>query len=317
LHDARKYDEAIQKYEQVLRENPDCTQAMYEMAFSLYKKPDLVRAEAMARRGAEYKSDLLPSCYELIGNVLDDAGETDRALEFYQSASKIIRDDRSLSGSLASINYNWAVTLLRLKRYPEMRPILKEGLLSNFAHPSSNYLMGELYYGSKYRIPALLAAARFLGLEQNTTRTKRAAEIILEILKPAPKDPATGQITIGLDFFAPKDEGEFAMYDLVVGTMTGPIGDEDKGKSPNQLFVEAIGTLTDILAEDKKLSPFFVGKTYVPYMDAMKKAGHQEAFAYLVLQQGGNTDAARWLTDNPAKLTAYFHWTREYRPATG
>jgi hypothetical protein len=31
LHDARRFDEAIKKYEMVLRENPDCTLALYEL----------------------------------------------------------------------------------------------------------------------------------------------------------------------------------------------------------------------------------------------------------------------------------------------
>ncbi|MGI8668293.1 MAG: tetratricopeptide repeat protein, partial [Aridibacter sp.] len=40
LHDAKKYDEAIAAYQAVLKENPNCALAIYEMALSYYNKKD-------------------------------------------------------------------------------------------------------------------------------------------------------------------------------------------------------------------------------------------------------------------------------------
>ena len=50
LHDAKRYDEAIAKYEQVLAENPDSTVAMHELAMSFYSKGDRVKAMETASR---------------------------------------------------------------------------------------------------------------------------------------------------------------------------------------------------------------------------------------------------------------------------
>ena len=52
-----------------------------------------------------------------------------------------------------------------------------------------------------------------------SSRTQQAAAIIRDVLKPAPKDPKTGNTQIFLSLDAPKDEGDFGMYDLMLGTL--------------------------------------------------------------------------------------------------
>jgi len=176
-------------------------------------------------------------------------------------------------------------------------------------------VLSQIYAGTGYKIPGFLAAARFLGLEQNTRRTQRAAQTILTILKPAPKDEKTGNINIFMDLNAPKDEGDFGFMELILGTVTTVRGDDDKNKTDNEMFVDGVGTVIAILSENKDLRKSFVGKKYIPYVEALKNAGHQQALAYVVLQQGGNKDAEKWLSANQEKVSAYFDWARAYNPS--
>jgi len=67
------------------------------------------------------------------------------------------------------------------------------------------------------------------------------------------------------------------------------------------------------LAEDKKLSSTFVGKTYVPFMVDMKKQGFSKTFAYLVLQQNGNKDALKWLVENNESFVNFVSWAKSYQ----
>src|SRR5262245_42790722 len=60
LHEDGKYDDAIAKYKQILDESPDEITAIYETAFAYAAKRDCETAISFARRGAEYRSDVLP-----------------------------------------------------------------------------------------------------------------------------------------------------------------------------------------------------------------------------------------------------------------
>ena len=81
LHDQGKYDAAIAKYEEVLKENPDNVESLYEISSSYGAKKDSKKSLEYATRGARYKSDLLGGFYVQIGSALDDMGDSKKAIE--------------------------------------------------------------------------------------------------------------------------------------------------------------------------------------------------------------------------------------------
>ncbi|MGH9946680.1 MAG: tetratricopeptide repeat protein [Pyrinomonadaceae bacterium] len=314
LHDEKKYDEAIKAYERVLSENPDSTLAMYELALTCYTKGDKEKAIEMAVRGSKYVSSELPLFYLTIANVIDDVGKPDEAVQIYKDALKILNSEKGLSQHLSSVHYNLGVTYVKQKKYPEARETLKKAVEHNNSYSSPHYLLALVYNGTKYKLPAFLAAARHISLEPNTARTDPSAGIIKGVLEPAEKNEKTGNITINLDFSAPKDEGDFAIFDLFLGTMMSVKSDKDKGKSLEDIFAESIDSVIGLLAEDKKLKSTFVGKNYIPFVAEMKARGHSRAFAYLVLYKTGNDKALKWLTENEAKLRDFLAWGKAYAP---
>jgi hypothetical protein len=228
---------------------------------------------------------------------------------------KILKNDKTLTSQLPEVAYNMGVTHFRRKEYNEARVVLKEGINADFSHPGVNFLLAEIYTGTRYKIPGLLAAARFMGFDQrNAARKKRAANIILDFLKKPEKDEKSGNINIFLDLGAPKDEGDYGVYELL-GSIGSVVTDEDKAekKTDNQIFIESLSSLISMLAEDKKLRSTFVGKTYIPYIDALKKAGHLETLAYIVLQEAGNDDATKWISIYPRKVLEYYEWSKAYQ----
>lgn len=315
LHDAKKYDEAIAKFESVLKETPDATLPLYELGLSQYSKGDCKRSKETALRGAQYISDQLPLFYGLIANCLDDEGKSEAAIKLYRDAEDILKSYPSLRNHLSSIYYNLGVTFVRLKKYNDARTELKRAVEADFGYASPHYLLSQVYSATKYKIPAFLAAARLISLDFRSQRTANSAALLAGVLKPAAKNPKTGNIEINLDFGAPTDEGDFGMFDLLLGTLTTVRGDDDKNKSDNQLFVDAIGTVIALLTEDKKLGSTFVGKTYIPFMVEMKKKGHVEAFGTMVIYISNrhNAEAEKWINQNDGKLSAFLSWAKDYQ----
>ncbi len=312
LHDQKRYDEAIKIYEQVLKENSNNDLALYEMALSYYYKKDMRTTVEIAYKLIQYKSATAVLGYGLIANVMDDTGKPKEAIEVYQKAIKQLENEPEFKPQLSSLYYNLGITYYRQKLYKEAREASKKAVQLNFNYASPNYLLAIIYQGTRYKVPSLLAAARLISLETNTQRTKQSADIFLDILKGAKKDEKTGNINIFLDFDAPKDEGDFAMYDLILGTLTTVKEEKDKNKSESEIFAEAVDTLISLLAEDKKLQSTFVGKTYVPFMVEMKKKGFSKTFAYLVLHQRGDKEALKWLVENEQQTINFIKWAKSY-----
>lgn len=314
LHDKKDFDGAIAKYKQVIATNPDNTLALYELALSYYTKGDKTNAIETAVKGSKYRSDELPMFYGIIANVIDDVGKPDEAIKIYRDAINIIKDDKDYSRHLSSLYYNLGVTYARQKKFSEARKELKKAVEYNYAYASPHYLLSEVFAGTRYKVPSLVAAARFIALEYNTKRTTRSAQVFVSGLAGAKKDEKTGNINIFLDIDAPTDEGEFAMYDLILGTLMTVKDEKDKNKSKGEVFAEAVDSLIAMLGEDKKLKNTFVGKYYVPFLVDMKRAGHSTAFAYLALRQaGGNAEAEKWTEVNMSKVKAMIDWASSYQ----
>ncbi|MBS1797966.1 MAG: tetratricopeptide repeat protein [Acidobacteria bacterium] len=314
LHDSRKYDQAIEKYQTVLDENPDCTRAMYEMALSYHSKGDLEKSIEIASKGIKYTGPELPMFYILIGNTWDEQGNPQKSLEIYQDAIKVLKDDKENTRALGSVYYNMGVTYVGLKQYKEAREAMKKAVESNFGYGSPNFVLGVLFEGGEYKVPAMLAAARLISLELNTARTKRSVGIFLKPLQSAKKDEKTNSINIYINMNAPKDEGDYSVYELLLGTLMTVKADQDDKKTEEEIFASAVETLIGILADDKKLKSTFVGRNYVPFMTEMKRLGYAKIFAYLVLQQNGNETAEKWLTDNAKKTLEFLEWAKTYSP---
>jgi tetratricopeptide (TPR) repeat protein len=317
LHDKKDFDGAIAKYKAVLIENPDCTPALYELSISYFLKGDKTNAIETAVKGSKYRSDELPLFYGTIASVIDDIGKPEEAVKIFRDAIKIIKDDKDFVKHLASLYFNLGVTYTRQKKYVEARTELKRAVELDYAYASPHFVLSQVFFSSKYKIPAILASARFVTLEYNTQRTARSATLIAGSIDGAQKDPKTGNIVVNLDFFAPTDEGEFGMYDLMLGTLM--VIDDEKGgnknKSKGERFADAVDSLIGMLSEDKKLKSTFVGKQYIPFLDSMKKAGHTTAFSYLVLRQaGGNAEADKWTELNADKIVALINWSKAYSP---
>ena len=314
LHDEGRYDEAIANYDKVLQQNPTCVMAIYEKTLSLYYKKDFKQTLALAYEGIKYKSNEIPLFYGLIANVYDDQGNPQKAIELYKQGIGLLEGDAEFNTYLANLYYNLGVTNFGLKKFGEARENLKKAVSLHNNYASPHYLLANLYRGTGYKIPALLAAARLISLEANSNRTKNSATIFREVIGGNATQSADGKTTINLDPNAPKDEGDFTSFDLTLSVLAAVKPDTVENKSDLDNLANAVEKVVALLAEDKSLASTFVGKNYIPFMIEMKTRGYVKPFACLVLIQEENPSAELWLDQNKPKVSEFLVWARSYKP---
>lgn len=91
-------------------------------------------------------------------------------------------------------------------------------------------------------------------------------------------------------------------------------GDEkqDKEKTREQSFVDALDLFLSSIAEDKKNRKTFVGKNYFDYLKELKAKGYSDVLGNLILFQIGSEEALKWLTENESRLDSFSEWARAY-----
>ena len=319
LHDAKKYDDAITLYQKVLDENPDCVLAMYEMALSYYNKKDYVKTIEVSMNGLKYNSTDLPLFYGLIANIWDDKGNPEKAIEIYKEGIKNLEKEKGYDNHISSLYYNLGITYFRQKDGQKAKEACKKAIEYDYSYASPHYLIAETFIAMRYRVPALLAAARLISTEKISPRTQRASAIFQDVLTGGAKQGKdSNTINIFVDTDEPKDEGDFSGLSMMLGLLSAgtDISKENKNLSDEEKFVEKVDGFISFLATDaKKAKPSFSGKNYVPFMLELKQRGFVKPFAYLVLTNAGNEKAAKWVVgENTKTVIEFMNWAKSYQP---
>lgn len=320
LHDAKKYDEAIAAYQKVLDENPDSVLALYEMALSYYHKKDYVKTIETSMKGMKYDSKDLSLFYTVVGSVWDDQGNPQKAIELYKDGIKNLEKEKGYEAHVSSLYYNLGITYFRQKDGANAKDAFKKAVEYNYSYNSPHYVLAETFAAMRYKVPSLLAAARFLSVEMPSPRTKRASEIFREVLTGgAKKDKNSNDISILLDMNEPKDEGDFSGLSMILGILSAgaDVSEDNKKLTEEERFVDKVDSLISFLESDaKKAKSSFAGKKYVPFMLEMKRKNYVKPFAYLVLMNAGNETAANWVLEKEQKsVVEFMNWAKSYEPS--
>jgi Tfp pilus assembly protein PilF len=310
LHDNTDYAGAISRYEQVLKENPNNIEALYELAYPYYAQKDYKKSIEVGYQAAKYKSPLLAATYAQLGSSFDESGEPKKAIEIYQFGIK-------LSPSNSLLQYNLAVTYLRTGQLEEARAAAKKAAGLGPNHASSQFILSRLFERGSYKIPSILAALRFLTLEPTSKRSDTALELVRKLMQAGVSPAKEGKnISIVLDTGQKKDEGDFESIDLFMSLMKAAnYTEKNKEKSEIQLLVANCNSLFAILSKStSKGDPSkFTWKYYVPYFVEMKQQGHTEAFIYYINQRSATAGVTEWLQQNESKVTQFLDWSKSYR----
>jgi tetratricopeptide (TPR) repeat protein len=315
LHDAGKYDEAIAKYEEVLKLSPANMTALYELAYSFAANKEYEKSLAAATRGTEYRSDELPLFYDLIGGAYDSLGEAQKAIEAYKKGIQIVPD-------ASTLYYNMGVTYLEsLKNPDEARRALEKAAGLDPKQPEFHLMLGQVYQSNGYAAPALLAFSTYLIQDPNGARALSAYGFWRALLRGGiemgQSVSASGQIrtpSSTADAKPPKtDEGDFREFEAAIArSQQAVIAEMDRGAEELPPFVAQVTQLMGLLASRPPDRATFAGSFYLPFFAELNAKNFVEPFIYWSMQRAPVSGVREWLTTHQSEVREFVAWSRSY-----
>jgi Tfp pilus assembly protein PilF len=310
LYDQGKFDEALTRFEPILKANPNNTGAMLELSQTYFQKHQYQSAIDLAAKGTNYISPELPQFYSVIGNIMDSLGQPQKAIEIYKKGVELNTPNAGILYLNMGVSYNG------LRDFASAKLAFKTGALTDANYPGLHFQLANLYLAQGLMTPLFLASARFLLLEPNSARTQRAYGNWRATLdsKSMPVVPPGNPI---YDYIhSPQITGEGNLTDLDAALAASKAAAAGNGKSDIEVLVDQTENLFGKYAamepskEDKET---FIWKYYIPFFVEMKQKGFVEPFVYYI-NQGPNLPGVRvWLTAHPDRVSTFLLWSRSYR----
>lgn len=317
LHDAGKYDEAIAKYEEVLKLSPSNMTALYELAYSFAANKEYEKSLAAATHGTEYQSPELPLFYDLLGGAYDSLNEPQKAIEAYRKGIQIVPD-------ASMLYYNMGVTYLEsLKNPDEARHAIEKAVTLDAGQPEFHLMLGQVLQSNGYAAPAFLAFSTYLILEPNGPRALSAygfwRAILrggLEMGRSAAPDPQMRTAPASPDAKPAKtDEGDFREFEAAITKSEQTvIAEMDRGAEELPPLVAQVKQLLAMLAQRAPESDRarFASSYYVPFFAEMNARNFVEPFIYWSMQRAPVSGVRDWLTTHQAEVREFVAWSRGY-----
>lgn len=317
MHDRQQFDSAIAVYTELLKENADYVDALYELSYTYLEKAEYRKAAEIAARGTEYNSEMLPLFYVTLGTSLDAIGQTQRAIDAYERGLKEFPDNYLL-------HYNVGVTYATMKSYGNAGESFKRSAAARPDHPSSHFGLGNIFLITRYRVPAICALSRFLVLEPQSTRSDAAVAALGTLLDPPPLPPDDGTMKgrkerkkaerAAMAGLNKTGEGDFSTVEQALLRGTGrpldTMGEKSSVERALDKFKIIFSTLASMGPKDYKRS--FVGDFYRPYFAEMYRKGYVEPFCYYINQSSSNVQIRKWLKANDEWVKEFIDWSQGY-----
>jgi tetratricopeptide (TPR) repeat protein len=293
LYDAGKYSEAVRKYLSAIEVAPEWYEPHYELGQTYYqmKRPGDAEAQYKLALRADPKCWL---CYQGIGNLADDSGNSTLALENYQKAVELAPDQ-------AQPRYNLAIAYVRQQKVDDAISALKEAERLRPDYASPYFLLGNIYYQQHRFYLAFDQLFKATKLETSGSRFETAKKLT--------------DFQIVVDNRLPANlAGPNMAYCLARSTAMSPENYRKRFPSA-ETYVEDLPeeeyVLNDFATMVAELSSKKNSDKELQRIVLIKKAGYLEPFILASSGQRFASDADPFEKMNPGRLHEFRKWAAD------
>jgi tetratricopeptide (TPR) repeat protein len=298
LNDEGKYADAIAKYNEVLKIDPDNLYADFEMAYTLFLSNKGDDGIPYIQKVIAANTSLAAGAYDLLGSIYDKDNEKDKAIETYMAGIKA-------NPAYQRLYYNLGLVYFRYKEYAEAEKYAIEAIKLDPTHASSQRMYALVCFHQNKRVPALLGFCSFILLEPNTARSVESYNNIQHIIQGGILRDGNGKATI---LVSSKEDNDISALNLSISLVV--LSGQQKKLSGQALFEDELKNIFTIAGQlsEKKAGKDLFWKYDADYFYKLAQSPNMAAFAHLV--SGNTPESAQWIKDNPQPMTDFNNWVK-------
>lgn len=302
LNDEGKLAEAIQKYKEVLKAEPNNQRAQFELAYTLSsaKKFDESNSYLQNLTTGDYgaqASDLLASNY-------DDSGQPEKAYQLYTEAIKSYPEYERL-------RYNLGLNLFRQKKYTEAEAAAIEALKLDRTHTSAHWLYAMTLINQDRNNEAIWPIVNYMLLDLQTKRSAQAYGILQKIFS-AGVNEADGKVTLNVAMGKETNSLIGAINAGVPMARVSATAGDKKNRPKADILTDELETVFGIAGElsQKDHPQGFFWKFYVDYFYEARKTGQIPVMAHLLDGEESLDENNKWVKEHHEQVVAFINWIK-------
>jgi len=307
LHDAGEYEDAISRYKEALKLEPESAMVLYEMALSYQASGDNKECIRTSDEGFKYRSEYRSQLYVAKGSCQSQTGD-------YESAIKTFGDGLKEFPNDAMLHFNIGITLYNSNRIKDASEHFKKCIENKPAYPSPYYMLAQSFHERGYRIPAVYLYSQFVLLEPNTQRSIDASKKLLSLIMSSVSRSDDGDVNIYVNPDGPVDEGDFSEQDMMLSIGASMMIDNEVKKIDKVMpLTMNLNALAEMSKNDKsrRLESTFIWRYAIQNMIALHERDNIGPLSYILAVNAGIEGADGWLEENSEKLDSLFMQRKE------
>ncbi len=300
LNDQGKYADAIAKYNEALKIDPENAQANYEMAFTLVLSGKGNNGIPYAEKAIEKSNSaqLKAACYDMLGSIYDNDHQTQKAIESYKKGIQI-------NPKYQRLYYNLGLTYFRNKQFADAEANAIEAIKLDPKHASSLRMYALVAFHQNKRVNALMGFCSFLVLNPQGPQAAEAFGNIQHILQGGVLKDANGKNTIIL---SPKGNQENESMNMAISMSA--LSGQNKKLTGMELLEYELKSIFTIAGEtsEKKADKDFYDKFFADYFYKLAKSDNIPAFTRLVSLSANKDTNTKWMNEHDDQVKALDNW---------
>lgn len=298
LHESKKYEEAINEFKKVNKNDTNFVLVCLELANSYIANGQDSMAIVVCDQASILPSSYSPSVLLYKANATDNLKRSDEAIKLYEEGIKKYPLNNSFYYELGLLKYNQG-------KYQESNDLIIQSIKCNPYHAASHNQMANLALKQGKLIPAMLAWQFYLLIDNSSNR---ARSIISELEKIA-KNEYEFKDVVKVDELSEQDD-----FSELESLVRSKVALSNKYKSQLKLnfnITKQLQLIFEKITTVKSDKGFYM-QFYAPIFEAMNKKDYFEPYCYNILSGVNNDDVNSWMKKHKTVNDEFSTWVINY-----